>query len=80
MIRINGLETSNFTDEHVSAEASDLLLGTTWVEERRKRWGESSPLYRSKVLGEFPEVGEDTLIAPGPVIAAQRRYLPPLEG
>ena len=80
VIRINGLETSNFTDEHVSAEVSDLLLGTTWVEERRKRWGESSPLYRSKVLGEFPEVGEDTLIAPGLVIAAQRRDLPPLEG
>jgi hypothetical protein len=77
VIRINGLETPNFTDEHVSAEVSDLLLSPTWVDERRQRWGEASPVYRSKVLGEFPDVGEDTLIAPGLVLEAQARNLPP---
>ena len=79
VIRVDGLETPNFTDEQVSTELSDLLLSTQWVEERKKRWGESSPIYQSKVLGLFPEVGEDTLIAPGLVLAAQRRELTPAE-
>lgn len=33
-----------------------------WIEERRRDWGEDSPLWRAKVLGEFPDEGEDTLI------------------
>jgi hypothetical protein len=79
VIRVDGLETPNFTDEQVSTELSEIRLSTQWVEERKKRWGESSPLYRAKVRGEVPEVGEDTLIAPSLVLAAQRRDLPPPE-
>jgi hypothetical protein len=33
-----------------------------WIEERRLEWGEDSPLWKAKVLGEFPDEGEDTLI------------------
>lgn len=33
-----------------------------WVEERREAWGETSPLWYAKVLGEFPPEGVDTLI------------------
>lgn len=33
-----------------------------WIEERRLDWGEDSPLWVSKVLGEFPAEGTDTLI------------------
>jgi hypothetical protein len=32
-----------------------------------------------ELLGLFPEVGEDTLIAPGLVLAAERRELTPSE-
>jgi phage terminase large subunit len=32
-----------------------------WVEGRRKKWGERSPLYLTRVCGEFPEEAEDTL-------------------
>ena len=38
------------------------LTTAAWVEERKTIWGEGSPRYRSRVLGEFPEQGEDTLI------------------
>ncbi|WP_289460443.1 hypothetical protein, partial [Klebsiella pneumoniae] len=31
-----------------------------WIEKRRDEWGEDSPLYISRVLGEFPDEGEDT--------------------
>lgn len=33
-----------------------------WCEDRLEEWGEDSPMYQSRVLGEFPEEGEDTLI------------------
>lgn len=35
---------------------------TEWIDERRQDWGEDSPLWKAKVLGEFPDEGEDTLI------------------
>lgn len=33
-----------------------------WIDERRKEWGEDSPLWKAKVLGQFPDEGDDTLI------------------
>ena len=33
-----------------------------WCEDRKAEWGEESPLYQSRVLGQFPDEGEDTLI------------------
>jgi len=33
-----------------------------WCDDRLAEWGEDSPLYQSRVLGEFPDEGEDTLI------------------
>jgi hypothetical protein len=36
-----------------------------WVDERKAEWGEDSPLYQARVLGEFPTVSDDTLIPIG---------------
>jgi len=41
------------------------LVSREWVEARRAEWGEESPLYQSRVLGEFPETPEDALIPLG---------------
>jgi hypothetical protein len=38
------------------------LVTKEWIEERKQEWGEQSPVYKSRVLGEFPVEGEDTLI------------------
>jgi hypothetical protein len=46
----------------------------SWVEQRRQQWGEDSPVYRSRVLGEFSEAGEDVLIPLHLVEAAQERW------
>lgn len=54
-VRIDGLETPNFTDEEVPDWLRPLLLSPEWVAERKVRWGEQSPLYISKVRGEFPQ-------------------------
>ena len=46
------------------------------MEERKLRWGVNSPIYQSKVLGEFPDLSDDTLILPRWIEAAQKRTLP----
>ena len=43
----------------------ELIVGAVtqkWIEARKSEWGEQSSLYRSRVLGEFPDEGIDTLI------------------
>jgi len=38
------------------------LVTLEWCEERATEWGIKSPLYQSRVLGEFPQEGSDTLV------------------
>jgi hypothetical protein len=57
----------------VPEELPPLLVSPAWVEDARKRWGVDSPLYKSKVDGEFPEVSENTLIPVSWITAAQER-------
>ncbi|HOL44470.1 MAG TPA: hypothetical protein PK659_09480 [Methanothrix sp.] len=38
------------------------LVTPEWVAERLERWGEDSPLWISRVQGDFPEEGDDTVI------------------
>jgi hypothetical protein len=76
-IRISALDTPNFTDEPVPEDLRPLLLDPEWVEDKRRRWGVESPRYVSKVLGDFPEIGEDVLITPGMIRAAQERECQP---
>lgn len=38
------------------------MVTKEWIEERREEWGEDSPLWQSKVLGEFPDAGTKTVI------------------
>lgn len=70
VIHISAFDMPWFTGEDVPADLHDLLTGEVWVNERKKKWGEDSPYYTSKVLGMFPDIGEDTLITPAMVRAA----------
>lgn len=76
-ISISAFDSPNFTGEAVPDELRHVLLDPDWVEAKKRRWGESSPLYVSKVLGEFPEVSTDGLIPIGQIAAAQERSLEP---
>ena len=53
------------------------LATRRWVEERKGEWGESSPAYQARVLGEFPEAGEDVLVPLHWVEAALAREAEP---
>jgi len=33
-----------------------------WVNERREAWGENDPRYQARILGEFPEQGDDRVV------------------
>ena len=62
VIHIDGLATPNFTGEPIPAKTARKLLSVEWVEERKKRWGENSPLYIAKVRGLFPVDAEDSVV------------------
>jgi hypothetical protein len=64
--------------EEVADSLRDLLLDPIWVDERLKRWGQSSPMFISRVRGRFPQVAIDTLIEPRWVLAAQNREAAPV--
>lgn len=56
------------------------LVTPEWVEDKRLKWGETSPLWYSRVLGEFPEQGDDTLIPLAWIEAAQQRWFTEQDG
>ena len=45
-----------------------------WAEKRREQWGEGSPVYKNRVLGEFAESSVDTVIPLSWVEAAVERW------
>jgi hypothetical protein len=61
---VSAFDTPAYTGEEVPKELLPLLVSPEWVEERKVRWGVTSPIYQSKVLGEFPDISDDTLILP----------------
>lgn len=76
VIRIDGFESPNFTEEWVPESLRDLLLSPEWVEERAHRWGKASPLYTSKVRGDFPIFSDDALVPPVWLYDAVNRKIP----
>ena len=58
-ITISALDSPNVIAKKVEIPG---LTSAKWVEERKETWGEENPIYRARVLGEFPDQAEDTLI------------------
>lgn len=77
-IQISAFDTPNFTDEPFPEHLRPLMLDRDWVEDKRHRWGEDSPRYVAKILGDFPDIGIDTLFPPSLIEAAQQRRLDPV--
>jgi hypothetical protein len=75
VITVSAFDTPAYTGEKVPEDLLPLLVSPQWVEERKLRWGVTSPIYQSKVLGEFPDLSDDTLILPRWIEAAQKRTL-----
>jgi len=65
------------TTEFVPDGLRPLMLDPEWAADKIPRWGVESPRFVSKVLGEFPNIGEDVLIHPAWISAAQDRECAP---
>jgi hypothetical protein len=59
-IHISAFETPNLVAGRV---VNPHLVTPRWVEDRRTEWGEDSPAWISRVLGQFPETSSDTFIS-----------------
>lgn len=62
VIRISAFDTPNFTDEEVPDLLRRVLVSKTWVDEKRIEWTEESPVWISKIEGEFPEDSLDGVV------------------
>lgn len=62
VIRISAFDTPNFTGEQVPDLLRRVLVSPAWVEEKRVEWTEDSPLWISKITGEFPEDAQDGVV------------------
>jgi hypothetical protein len=60
-ITISAFDTPNFTGEYISEEGKKGLVSVAWVEDQKISWGEDSPRYKSKILGEFTTDGGSNL-------------------
>jgi len=72
-IRISAFDTPNFRPD---VEDNPRLVSEECVEAQRRLEGEDSPFYVSKVLGRFPEGGDDTMIPLAWVSRALERKAP----
>ena len=63
-ISISAFDSPNFTGEKVPDKVRKSLITRDWQEDRAEHWGEDSALYQSKVLGEFPEIGDPWQVIP----------------
>jgi hypothetical protein len=64
VIKISVWDTPNFTGEPVPELVAESLVSPLWVNDRRRDWGEGSPIWVAKVDGEFPDVSDEYLIGP----------------
>jgi len=89
-IHISAFDTPNFTDNGITLESIKngtwnlagapgivypALITPQWVSERLTEWGEDSPAFQSRVMGNFPLLGSDTMIPLGWVLRAKEREL-----
>ncbi len=72
-VTISALDSPNVTAGKVEVPG---LTTARWVNERKEIWGEDNPLYRARVLGEFPDLAEDALIRLSEIEAAGKREHP----
>lgn len=76
-IRISAFDSPNFTGEVIPDAVREVLVSTTWVDEKKKKWGDSHPFWQSKVLGLFPQQSATALLPMNWLLDATRRELPP---
>lgn len=71
--KISAYDAPAVTGEDVPQVLRDTLVSRAWIDDKKQRWGEGSPLFKAKVLGEFAD-SDDSMIPLSWVMAANRRW------
>jgi phage terminase large subunit len=74
-IHITTFDTPNYTGEQVPPAVARSLPHQGWADEKRAQWGEDSPMFQVRVLGNFPSESAYSVLSLAAVEAAQRREL-----
>lgn len=74
-ISISAYDTPQLSGEDVPDDVWRHMISPTWVDEKRQQWGEDSPMFHVRVLGNFPTTADDQIMGIGMVEDAQRREL-----
>lgn len=74
-LHVSALDSPAITGEPVPEDVRSKLTGSQWVEEKRAAWGEASPMFQVRVLGNFPPFADDTVCSLADVEEAQAREL-----
>ena len=76
-IHISAFDTPNFQVKDMEDGELEVpgLVTPKWAADALINWGETSPMYQVRVLGEFPSEGEDTLIPLRLIEAAVNREI-----
>jgi hypothetical protein len=74
-LHISAPQSPNFTGEAalMDPDVASRIVTQAWVEDKKRRWGEESTLYQVRVMGNFPDQSDDTIISLVSVENAQRR-------
>lgn len=70
-IQISAFDTPNVVEDRIVVPG---LTTRAWIEERREEWGEDSPLWTARVLGEFPDSADNVLVPLSWLDAAVERW------
>lgn len=79
---ISVMDSPNFTDEKNSMdeEALEKLTGPSYVEDKKKEYGEDSARYRARILGEFAfDIGDTLIDEPTVAVAVDTEIIPSVE-
>ncbi len=73
-IQISAFDSPNVVE---AADTRPYLTSPEWIDDKRVKWGEGTPLWQARVLGEFPDQGEDMVFPLSWVEQAQTRAAVP---
>lgn len=72
-IHVATTDSPNFTGEEVSDQARRALVGQEWLDDKKVKWGEASPIYAVRVRGDFPQQSDRAVVSLAELELAQNR-------
>lgn len=79
-IHVATTDSPNFTGEEVSERARRALVGQEWLDDKKVKWGEASPIYAVRVKGDFPQQSDRAVVSLAELELAQNRGEEPEAG